>query len=175
MADTHCQSRGIPSAIVALNRLRRNHHAGSNHVYSVLKKQGRPWPNRSAACSSCSPWGVVGQASRFMRELRPNRRILVEIFRISLPAFGESVTNLFCQLWFLALINRLGETATAAHGVAIRCEAIAFLTVIAFSVAASTLTGQYLGGGSAPGAGPTAAILAWKLGVAGCSAFRDWC
>ena len=69
------------------------------------------------------------------------------ILRVSLPAAGESLTNVFCQLWFLGLINRLGSTATAAHGVAIRCEALAFLTVTAFSIAAGTLTGQYLGAG----------------------------
>ena len=85
--------------------------------------------------------------------------------RISLPAAGESLTNVFCQLWFLGLINRLGATATAAHGVAIRCEALAFLTVTAFSIAASTLTGQYLGAGR-PDLAAKAARTAWGIGVA---------
>jgi putative MATE family efflux protein len=70
---------------------------------------------------------------------------LRRLLRISLPAAGDSLTNVLCQLWFLGLINRLGAVATAAHGVAIRCEAVAFLTILAFGVAASTLTGQYLG------------------------------
>lgn len=96
--------------------------------------------------------------------LRPNRVVLREILRISLPAAGEGLTNSLCQLWFLGLINRLGETATAAHGVAIRCEAIAFLTIAAFSVAASTLTGQYLGAGR-PEEARRAVLLAWRLGV----------
>jgi putative MATE family efflux protein len=87
------------------------------------------------------------------------------ILRISLPAAGESLTNVFCQLWFLGLINRLGSTATAAHGVAIRCEALAFLTVTAFSIAASTLTGQYLGAGR-PDLASRAAKTAWGIGVA---------
>ena len=87
------------------------------------------------------------------------------ILRISLPAAGESLTNVFCQLWFLGLINRLGSTATAAHGVAIRCEALAFLTVTAFSIAASTLTGQYLGAGR-PDLADRAARMAWGMGVA---------
>ena len=86
------------------------------------------------------------------------------ILRISLPAAGESLTNVFCQLWFLGLINRLGATATAAHGVAIRCEALAFLTVTAFSIAASTLTGQYLGAGR-PDLAAKAARTAWGIGV----------
>jgi putative MATE family efflux protein len=87
------------------------------------------------------------------------------ILRISLPAAGESLTNTLCQLWFLSLINRLGALATAAHGVAIRCEAVAFLTVMAFSVPASTLTGQYLGA-KRPDLAARAAAMAWALGAA---------
>jgi putative MATE family efflux protein len=86
------------------------------------------------------------------------------ILRISLPAAGESLTNTLCQLWFLGLINRLGPTATAAHGVALRCEAIAFLTVAAFSVPASTLTGQYLGALREDQAA-RAARTAWGMGA----------
>src|SRR5438270_1247191 len=86
------------------------------------------------------------------------------ILRVSVPAAGESLTNMTCQLWFLGLINRLGPTATAAHGVAIRCESIAFLTVPAFAVAASTLTGQYLGAGRPDLAG-RAARTAWGIGL----------
>jgi MATE family, multidrug efflux pump len=87
------------------------------------------------------------------------------LLRISLPAAGESLTNVLCQLWFLRLINRLGPVATAAHGVAIRCEAIAFLTITAFAVAASTLTGQYLGARRGDLAARSAR-QAWIMGVA---------
>jgi putative MATE family efflux protein len=87
------------------------------------------------------------------------------ILRISLPAAGESLTNILCQLWFLGLINRLGSVATAAHGVAIRCESISFLTVAAFSVPASTLTGQYLGAGRADLASRSVRT-AWAMGTA---------
>jgi putative MATE family efflux protein len=86
------------------------------------------------------------------------------ILRISLPAAGESLTNTLCQLWFLGLINRLGPIATAAHGVALRCEAIAFLTVAAFSIPASTLTGQYLGARRQDQAA-RAARTAWGMGA----------
>src|SRR4051812_2045379 len=86
------------------------------------------------------------------------------VLRVSLPAAGESLTNIACQLWFLGLINRLGPTATAAHGVAIRCEALAFLSITAFSVAASTLTGQYLGAGR-PDLAARAGRAAWGIGV----------
>src|SRR5205823_4714237 len=97
--------------------------------------------------------------------LRPIGREVRRILRISLPAAGESLTNILCQLWFLGLINRLGTVASAAHGIAIRCEAIAFLTVSAFSVSAGTLTGQYLGA-RRPDLAGRAARTAWGMGVA---------
>jgi MATE family, multidrug efflux pump len=96
--------------------------------------------------------------------LRPAWHPIRRILRISMPAAGESLTNVLCQLWFLSLINRLGPIATAAHGVAIRCEALAFLTVTAFAVAAGTLTGQYLGA-RRPDLAGRAARTAWGLGV----------
>ena len=99
------------------------------------------------------------------RGLVPSWRDARRILRISLPAAGESLTNIACQLWFLGLINRLGPTATAAHGVAIRCEALAFLTVTSFSIAAATLTGQYLGAGR-PDLAARSAKTAWGIGVA---------
>ena len=97
--------------------------------------------------------------------LRPRWRASWRVLRISLPASGESLTNVVCQMWFLRLINHLGATASAAHGVAIRCEALAFLTVTAFSVAAGTLTGQYLGAGR-PDLAARAGRTAWGIGVA---------
>jgi putative MATE family efflux protein len=99
-----------------------------------------------------------------VRGLRPVWAEVRRILRVSVPAAGESLSNIVCQLWFLSLINRLGSVATAAHGVAIRCEAIAFLTVTAFSVAASTLTGQYLGA-DRPDLAGRASRTAWGMGV----------
>ena len=93
--------------------------------------------------------------------------------RISLPSAGESLTNSGCQLWFLSLINRLGPIATAAHGVAIRCEALSFLTVSAFAVAASTLTGQYLGA-RRPDLARRAGMIAWGIGLAVLAVIGIW-
>lgn len=80
-----------------------------------------------------------------LAELVPRMNLIARILRISVPAAGESLVNATCQLWFLGLINRLGSAATAAHGVALRCEALAFLTLMSFSIAGGTLAGQYLG------------------------------
>ena len=107
------------------------------------------------------------------RGIIPRRVDVLRLMRISLPAAGESLTNSGCQLWFLGLINRLGPAATAAHGVAIRCEALSFLTVSAFAVAASTLTGQYLGAGR-PDLARRAASIAWGIGTAMLAAIGAW-
>ncbi len=99
-----------------------------------------------------------------VKTLRPNWPLIGRIARVSLPAAGESLTNILCQLWFMSLINRLGTVATAAHGVALRCESVGFLTVTAFSVAAGTLTGQYLGA-HRPDLAGRAARTSWAMGV----------
>jgi putative MATE family efflux protein len=86
------------------------------------------------------------------------------LLSVSIPAAVESGANAGFQLVFLRLINSLGDVATAAHGVAIRCESIAFLTVMAFAVPASTLVGQSLGAGR-PDRASHAGRVAWGLGV----------
>lgn len=67
------------------------------------------------------------------------------IVRISLPTVAETGTNIVGQVWYLTLINRLGAISTAAHGVALKCESIAYLMVYGFAIPAGILAGQYLG------------------------------
>jgi len=52
-----------------------------------------------------------------------------------------------CHLWFLSIINTLGTTAAAAHGLGVRIESLAYLPGTAFQVAAATLAGQFIGAG----------------------------
>src|SRR5262249_8256561 len=51
------------------------------------------------------------------------------------------------QLWFLRIVNQLGEIASAAHGIALQWEALGYQTGSAFGVAAMALVGQNLGAG----------------------------
>ncbi len=69
------------------------------------------------------------------------------VLRIGVPGGADVATIVFCQMWYLALVNGLGSLAAAAHGVAIRIESIAYLPGTAFQVAAGTLAGQHLGAG----------------------------
>jgi putative MATE family efflux protein len=76
---------------------------------------------------------------------RPDGKAFRQILRIGIPGSANAVTVVLCHLWFVAIIGRLGDAAVAAHGVAIRCESISWLSAEAFAVAAATLVGQSLG------------------------------
>jgi putative MATE family efflux protein len=84
------------------------------------------------------------------RWLKPDRAIIRRLLRIGVPGGADSLVVVFCHLWFVAVVNRLGDLATAAHGVAIRVESMAYMPGFAFHVAAATLAGQYLGAGDMP-------------------------
>lgn len=88
--------------------------------------------------------GRAGLALRW-RWLRPDRALIHRILRIGIPGGMDAVSIVTCQILYLSLINGLGPLATAAHGVAIRIESLAYLPGYAFHLAASTLAGQFLG------------------------------
>jgi putative MATE family efflux protein len=77
--------------------------------------------------------------------LRPDWELIRRLLRIGLPGGVDTLSIITCQLWFVSIINGLGDTAAAAHGVAIGIESLAFLPGVAFQAAAATLAGQYLG------------------------------
>jgi putative MATE family efflux protein len=79
------------------------------------------------------------------RGLWPDRDLIRRLLRIGLPGGADVLSVIGCQLWFLSMINQLGDQATAAHGVAICVESMAYLPGAAFQMAATTLAGQYLG------------------------------
>lgn len=109
------------------------------------------------ATGTACAFGVGGLATivllwRGYREIRLPRTswrldpvIVARILRIGIPGAASSLLIVVCQLWFLAIIGKLGTEATAAHGVAIRCESLSWLCGDAFAIAAATLVGQSLG------------------------------
>lgn len=82
-----------------------------------------------------------------LRLLRPDTKLMRRLLRISIPAGFDSLLLAVGQLFFLGVVNRLGEIEGSAHGIALRCEAISFLLGTAFGTAAMTLVGQQLGAG----------------------------
>lgn len=81
------------------------------------------------------------------RGFLPSWTLIYRLLRISVPAGVDSLSIVVGQLWFLSIINQLGDVASGAHGIAIIWEALGYLSGIAFGTAAMTLVGQNLGAG----------------------------
>jgi putative MATE family efflux protein len=79
--------------------------------------------------------------------LWPEPSLLRRLLRISIPAGLDSLSIVLGQLWFLSIVNRLGNEASSAHGIALGWEAMGFLSGNAFGTAAMALVGQNLGAG----------------------------
>jgi len=92
---------------------------------------------------------IHGRAGLRLRKefLHPDWGLIWRILRISIPAGIDSLTLMVGHLWFLSIVNRLGETASSAHGIALGWESTSFVCGVAFGTAAMTLVGQNLGAG----------------------------
>jgi putative MATE family efflux protein len=82
-----------------------------------------------------------------LRLLWPHRELLTRLLRVSVPAAVDSLSVVLGQFWFLSIVNRLGDVASGAHGIALGWEALAYLSGSAFGTAAMTVVGQNLGAG----------------------------
>lgn len=92
---------------------------------------------------------IYGRAGMRLRwpQLRLNVDIMRRLLRIGTPGGLDAISLVLCQLWFVAIINLLGNVAAAAHGIGVRVEALAYMPGAAFQMAAATLVGQFLGAG----------------------------
>lgn len=92
---------------------------------------------------------VAGRAEMKLhwRELRPDWPLIGRMWRVGLPGGLDVLAVLSCHLTYSAVINSLGTDASAAHGLGVQLEALAYSPAQAFAVAAATLAGQYLGAG----------------------------
>ena len=95
--------------------------------------------------------------------LVPDRDLMYRLLRVSVPAAVDSLSVAACQLWFLSVVNRLGDVPAAAHGGALRWEALGYLAGNAFGIAAMTLVGQNVGARD-PARGARAVRIAFVLG-----------
>jgi putative MATE family efflux protein len=80
-----------------------------------------------------------------MAGLVPDPGLLWRLLRVSVPAAADSLSVVAGQFWFLHIVNGLGDTAAAAHGIALGWEALGYQSGHAFGVAAMALVGQNLG------------------------------
>jgi putative MATE family efflux protein len=79
--------------------------------------------------------------------LRPDPGLLWRLLRVGVPAGVDSMSVALSQLWFLRIVNGLGDVASGAHGIALGWESLAYLSGTAFGTAAMALVGQNLGAG----------------------------
>ena len=100
-----------------------------------------------------------------LANLVPDVGLIRRLLWVSVPAAIDSLSAAFFQLWFLSLVNRLGDTAAAAHGIALRWEALGFLSGGAFGTAAMALVGQNLGARN-PARAAKCGWTAYALGAA---------
>src|SRR5262249_46719844 len=90
--------------------------------------------------------GRAGLALR-LRRLWPRGDLLYRLLRVSVPAAAHRLSVAVAQLWFMGLVNRLGDAASGAHGIAIGWEALGFQSGTAFATAAMALVSLNLGAG----------------------------
>ena len=95
----------------------------------------------------CLLMGRAGLTLR-LKDLRPDGAMIRRVLRIGIPGGIDSLSILMCHLWYLSIINTLGTTSAAAHGLGVRIESLAYLPGTAFQVAAATMAGQALGANS---------------------------
>jgi putative MATE family efflux protein len=100
-----------------------------------------------------------------LSQLRPDLDIIRRLLWIGVPAGFDSLSVAAGHLWFLSIINQLGDVASSAHGIALRWEALAYLSGHAFGVAAMALIGQNLGAGR-PDRASHSGWTAFGLGLA---------
>src|SRR5262249_10506168 len=111
---------------------------------------------------------VRGRAGLWLRPalLLPDWPLLYRLLRVSAPAAIDSLSIAAAQLWFLPIVNGLSEPEIAAHGIALRWEALSYQSGAAFGIAAMALVGQNLGAGRpdrAARSGWTAFLLGGSL------------
>ena len=97
------------------------------------------------------------------RLLWPDLGLLGRLLHISLPAAAESLSMVAGQMVFLSVVNRLGDAARGAHGIALGWESVAEIFGMAFGVAASVLVGQSLGAGE-PAEARRSGLVAYACG-----------
>ncbi len=77
--------------------------------------------------------------------LAPDRQLVARLLRVSVPAAVDSLSVGVFQFVFLGFVNRIGETAASAHGIALRLEGFGYLSGAAFATATAGIVGRALG------------------------------
>ena len=98
------------------------------------------------------------------RDRRTERRALVELVRLSLPALVERIIFHAGFIAYAAIISRLGSLVMASNQALITIESVCFLSGEGFGIAAATVVGQALGRRN-PSAASRGGWIATGLGI----------
>jgi putative MATE family efflux protein len=80
-----------------------------------------------------------------LRWLVPDLLMIWRLLRVGVPAGIDAMSVAVGHLCFLGIVNRLGDTASSAHGIALGWEGLGYQSGTAFGTAAMALVGQNLG------------------------------
>jgi len=87
-----------------------------------------------------------------LSDLQPDLALIERILNVGLPAGMEQIFLQLALSYQAAIISSLSTAAYAAHQIALRVSAMSYLPGWGFSIAATTLVGQALGGKNPHGA-----------------------
>ncbi len=85
------------------------------------------------------------QAFRVRSALAPDRELFGRLMRYGLPGGVQFFLDIFAFTFFVFLVGRIGRAELAATNIVFSINALAFLPMVGFSMAASIMVGQALG------------------------------
>lgn len=95
-------------------------------------------------------WAMLGKSKLrpALSDLKPDRSIMSEAFKIGLPTLGATVFSCSGYIAFASMVSGMGTTIFAAHSIAITAEEIVYIPGYGLRAATSTLIGNALGEGN---------------------------
>ena len=95
-------------------------------------------------------WAMLGKSKLrpALSDLKPDRAIMSEAFKIGLPTLGATVFSCSGYIAFASMVSGMGTTIFAAHSIAITAEEIVYIPGYGLRAATSTLIGNALGEGN---------------------------
>lgn len=95
-------------------------------------------------------WAMLGKSKLrpALSDLKPDRSIMSEAFKIGLPTLGATVFSCSGYIAFASMVSGMGTTIFAAHSIAITAEEIVYIPGYGLRAATSTLIGNVLGEGN---------------------------
>ncbi len=79
------------------------------------------------------------------RDFKCNAPLVKRLARVGIPGTIERLLMSTAFLFYVRMVAGLGSASYAAHAIGVNAESLSYMPAQAFSIAATTLVGQYLG------------------------------